>query len=84
MQSPHTQREVERLTGRIGGLTRFISRAGDRSFPFEWTPECEKSFQELKAYLQSPQLLALPVMGEVLHLYLAILESVLSSVLITE
>ncbi|GAA0144510.1 hypothetical protein LIER_35950 [Lithospermum erythrorhizon] len=54
---PRTQKEAQRLTGRIIALTRFISNAGDRSLPFfkdikkgkkfEWTPECEKSFQEL-------------------------------------
>ncbi|GAA0175822.1 hypothetical protein LIER_41983 [Lithospermum erythrorhizon] len=60
-RSPRTQKEAQRLTARITALTRFISRAGDRSLPFfkaikkgkefEWTPECEESFQELKAYL---------------------------------
>ncbi|GAA0148079.1 hypothetical protein LIER_07618 [Lithospermum erythrorhizon] len=34
MQSPNTQKEAQRLTGRISTLTRFISRTGDRSFPF--------------------------------------------------
>ncbi|GAA0149403.1 hypothetical protein LIER_08584 [Lithospermum erythrorhizon] len=51
---------------------------------FEWTPECEQSFQELKTYLQFPQLLALPVAGDVLQLYLAVSESELRSVLIRE
>ncbi|GAA0170813.1 hypothetical protein LIER_24994 [Lithospermum erythrorhizon] len=94
MQSPQTQKEVQRLTGRITALTRFISRVGDRNLPFfkaikkgqdfEWTLECEKSFQELKAYLQSPELLARPVAGDVLQLYLAISELAQSSVLIRE
>ncbi|GAA0177827.1 hypothetical protein LIER_29756 [Lithospermum erythrorhizon] len=34
MQSPKTQKEAQRLTGRIAALTRFISRAGDPSLPF--------------------------------------------------
>ncbi|GAA0184542.1 hypothetical protein LIER_31830 [Lithospermum erythrorhizon] len=51
---------------------------------FEWTLECEKSFQELKAYLQSPQLLAQSVVGDILQLYLPVSESALSSVLIWE
>ncbi|GAA0157159.1 hypothetical protein LIER_14483 [Lithospermum erythrorhizon] len=78
IQSPRTQKEAHYLTGRIAALTRFISRAGDRSLPFfkaikkerdfEWIPECEKSFQESKAYLQFPQLLAQPVEGDVLQL----------------
>ncbi|GAA0170915.1 hypothetical protein LIER_25073 [Lithospermum erythrorhizon] len=94
MQSPRTQKEAQRLKGRIAALTRFISRVGDRSLPsfmaiekgrdFEWTPECKKSFQELKAYLQSPKLLAQPVAGDVLQLYLVVSESALKSVLIRE
>ncbi|GAA0148977.1 hypothetical protein LIER_36838 [Lithospermum erythrorhizon] len=42
------------------------------------------SFQELKAYLQSPQLLAQSVKGEIVQLYLAVSESALSSVLVRE
>ncbi|GAA0160993.1 hypothetical protein LIER_17415 [Lithospermum erythrorhizon] len=49
---------------------------------FEWNLECEQSFQELKAYLQSSQLLARPVAGDVLQLYLVVSESALSSILI--
>ncbi|GAA0159957.1 hypothetical protein LIER_16621 [Lithospermum erythrorhizon] len=51
---------------------------------FEWTPECEKSFQDLKAYMHSPQLLAPPIDGDALQLYLAVWESSLSSSLIRE
>ncbi|GAA0174571.1 hypothetical protein LIER_27938 [Lithospermum erythrorhizon] len=67
---------------------------GDSSFPFskpikkwrefELNLECEKSFQELKAYLQSPQLLVWPVVEDILELYLAVSESAQSSVLIRE
>ncbi|GAA0165445.1 hypothetical protein LIER_20847 [Lithospermum erythrorhizon] len=94
MQSPRTQKEAQCPTGRIAALTRFISRTGDRSLPFfkvinkgrefERTPECEKSFQELKSYLKSPQLLVRYGAGDVLQLYLEISESALSSVLIRE
>ncbi|GAA0173073.1 hypothetical protein LIER_26766 [Lithospermum erythrorhizon] len=34
MESPKTQKEAQRLTGRIAALTRFISQAKDRSLPF--------------------------------------------------
>ncbi|GAA0169505.1 hypothetical protein LIER_23974 [Lithospermum erythrorhizon] len=84
-RSPKTEKEAQCLTGKIAALTRFISGAGDRSRPFfkaikklkefDWTPDCEQSFQELKKYLQSPQLLVWPVARDVLQLYLAVLES---------
>ncbi|GAA0166318.1 hypothetical protein LIER_21496 [Lithospermum erythrorhizon] len=51
---------------------------------FEWTPDCEQSFQVLKKYLQSSQLLTRPVVGDVLQLYLAVSEFALSSFLIRE
>ncbi|GAA0164767.1 hypothetical protein LIER_20323 [Lithospermum erythrorhizon] len=51
---------------------------------FEWTEDFEKSFKELKAYLQSSKLLARPVAGDILQLYLAVSEHDLSSVLFKE
>ncbi|KAK3038390.1 hypothetical protein RJ639_030290 [Escallonia herrerae] len=51
---------------------------------FEWTKECQKSFEELKLYLSSPPLLTKPVIGEDLFLYLSISEVAVSTVLIRE
>ncbi|KAK3042622.1 hypothetical protein RJ639_000874 [Escallonia herrerae] len=51
---------------------------------FEWTEECQKSFEELKHYLSSPPLLTKPVTGEDLFLYLSISEVAVSTVLIRE
>ncbi|GAA0150368.1 hypothetical protein LIER_37107 [Lithospermum erythrorhizon] len=34
MQSPITQKEAQRLTGKMAALTQSIYRAGDRSLPF--------------------------------------------------
>ncbi|KAK3040023.1 hypothetical protein RJ639_027334 [Escallonia herrerae] len=51
---------------------------------FEWTEECQKSFEELKLYLSSPPLLTKPVTGEDLLLYLSISEVAVSTVLIWE
>ena len=74
MVSPKTKREVQRLTGRVAALNRFISRSTDKCLPFydtlkgnkkfEWTEECEKAFQQLKHYLATPPVLAKPVEGE--------------------
>ncbi|KAK3039116.1 hypothetical protein RJ639_028862 [Escallonia herrerae] len=51
---------------------------------FEWTEECQKSFEELKHYLSSPPLLTKSVNGEDLFLYLSISEVAVSTVLIRE
>ncbi|XP_024009451.1 uncharacterized protein LOC112084535 [Eutrema salsugineum] len=82
MPSPRTKREVQRFTGRVAALNRFISRSTDKCLPFydtlrgnkkfEWDERCETAFQELKNYLASPPILAKPVEGEPLFLYIAV------------
>ena len=52
MTSPKTIKEVQKLTGRIAALNRFVSRATDKRLPFfktlkqafSWTDECEVAF----------------------------------------
>ncbi|XP_019266913.1 PREDICTED: uncharacterized protein LOC109244305 [Nicotiana attenuata] len=85
---------VQRLTGRIAALGRFISRSSDRShhfssllkkkISFEWTPECQHALEELKRYLSSPPLLHTPKEDETLYLYLAVSEVIVSGVLVWE
>ena len=66
MASPKTVKEVQKLTGRIAALNRFVSRATDKCLPFfktlkqafAWINECETAFQELKHYLNNPPLLS--------------------------
>ncbi|KAL5565706.1 hypothetical protein UlMin_028870 [Ulmus minor] len=77
MEPPRKIKEVQRLTGRIAALNRFISRATDRS-------DCEQSFQELKSYLGKPPLLSKPREGDSLILYLAVSKGAVSSALVRE
>ena len=51
---------------------------------FEWTDECQKAFQDLKAYLTTTPLLSPFVPGEELYLYLAVSPHAVSSALIRE
>ena len=52
MASPRTVKKVQKLTGRIATLNRFVSRATDKCLPFfktlkqafAWTDECEEAF----------------------------------------
>ena len=76
MVSPKTIKEVQKLTGRIAALNRFVSRAMDKcllffktlKWAFTWTDECEVAFQELKRYLSNPPLLSPSKGGENLYL----------------
>lgn len=87
-------RDVQRLTGRVIALNRFMSRSIEKCLPFfnkwrkspnfEWTKECQKVFEELKNYLGSPKILSQPVQGEDLYIYLAASDKAISAVLIWE
>ena len=80
MPPPSNIKEVQRLTGRIAALSRFVSKASDKCQPFfqvlkkafSWDMHCEEAFLALKTYLSSPPILVSPSEGELLTLYLAV------------
>ncbi|KAG6472848.1 hypothetical protein ZIOFF_070326 [Zingiber officinale] len=92
MPPPRSTREVQRLTGRITALSRFISKTVDRSLPFfkilrkatkfHWDEECDRAFDDLKAYLNSLPVLAKPTAGEPLCIYLSSTEQAIDSALV--
>ena len=59
MPSPSSIKEVQRLTGRIAALSRFVSRASDKDF--QWDARREEAFAALKTYLSSPPVLLSPL-----------------------
>ena len=81
MSPPQTLKEMQKLAGRVTALGRFISKPGERALlffklmkkkgPFEWTPEADQSFQDLKRYLTSPPVMVAPRPLEPLVLYLS-------------
>ena len=83
-------KEVQSLNGKVAALNRFVSRATDKCLPFfrtlkksfEWTIECQRAFEELKAYLSALPLLSPSQLGEELFLYLAVSLTVVSVALI--
>ena len=84
--------DVQKLTGRVAALNRFISKSSKRCHPFfytlrknkafEWNNECEKALQDLKEYLTSPPLLSKPKDNETLLIYLNVSSIAVSAVLI--
>ena len=92
MPSPSGIKEVQRMTGRIATLSRFISRASDKCQPFfqvlkkafQWDTKCEEAFSALKIYLSSPPILVSPIKGELLTLYLAVSDFSTSAVLVID
>ena len=94
MPSPRKQKDVQSLTGRIVALSRFVLKATKKCIPFfnfllgsqrfEWSAECEEAFHKLKEHLAQAPILAKPVEGEPLYLYLAVTEHAISAALVRE
>lgn len=80
MKSPKNLNEVQKLTGRIVTLNKFVLRSIDKCLPFfrilrkihDWDDECEKVFIQLKEYLLNPLLLSQTREGETLYLYISV------------
>ena len=90
MKPPQNIKEVQSLTERVAALNRFVSKVTNKCLPFfkvlkkafKWTDECQKAFQDLKAYLTTTPLLSPSVFGKELYLYLAVTLHTVSSALI--
>ena len=92
LQPPRNPKEVQKLTGMMAALNRFISRSAERCRPFflllhkwkefQWSEECVMAFQEFKRYLSHPPIMFSSVVDEVLFAYIAIALYAISLMLI--
>ena len=94
MSPPQSARDVQRLTGRLAALNRFISRSAERSLPFlktlrgakdfAWGPEQAAAFASLKQYLAELAILTSPDSSLPLLLYVAASPHAVSAELVQE
>ena len=92
MQPPSNTKEIQRLTGRITALSRFVSRSCDKCLPFcqvlkkafHWDAQCKEAFLAMKTYLSSPPVLVSPSEGELLTFYLVVSDFSTSAALVKE
>jgi hypothetical protein len=94
MDAPLTIKDIQKLTGCMTALNRFISRLEERALPFfkllkhhdkfQWTEEAKQTLQDLKHHLQSPPILTAPQPGENLLLYIATTTHVVSTTIVVE
>jgi hypothetical protein len=94
MTPPQSARDVQRLTGRLVALNRFISKSAERSLPFlktlhgakdfAWGPEQAAAFESLKQHLSDLATLASPDPSLPLLLYIAASPCAVSAALIQE
>ncbi|XP_071912133.1 uncharacterized protein [Coffea arabica] len=94
MSSPSSPRDVQRLTGKLAAMNRFLSQSAAKVLPFfkvlkktdkfSWTEMCQQAFEQIKEYLHYLPTLTSQQAGEMLYLYLSAAEEVVSAVLIQD
>jgi hypothetical protein len=95
MGKPMKLHDVQKLTGRVAALSRFVARFGEKALPFyalmkksddkfEWTEEVDAVFAQLKKVLSTPPVLVAPKEREPLLLCIATTHQVVSTVLVVE
>jgi hypothetical protein len=94
MTPPQSTRDVQRLTGRLAALNRFISKSAEQSLPFlktpcgakdfAWGPEQAAAFASLKQHLSELAILTSPDSSLPLLLYVAASPHAVSAALVQE
>ena len=94
MDTLATIKDVQKLTGCMAALNRFLSRLGEQGLPFfkllkrqdkfEWTTEAMEALESLKHHLQSPPVQTAPLPGEELLLYITMTAHVVSTAIVVE
>jgi hypothetical protein len=94
IKAPTCIKDVQKLTGCMAALNRFISKLGEQGPPFfkllkhqekfVWTLEADQALAQLKDFLSKPLVLTAPRKKEQLLLYLAATSHVVSTAIIVE
>jgi hypothetical protein len=94
LQPPQTRKEIQKLAGMMTALSRFISKLGERGMSFykllrkadgfQWDDQAAVTFVKLKQYLKSLPSLVPPKPDDVLLLYVAAIDAVVSTVIAVE
>jgi dsDNA-binding SOS-regulon protein len=94
MRAPNCIKDVQKLTGCMAALNRFVSKLGEWGLPFfkllkhqekfVWTPEEDQALAQLKDFLSKPPVLTAPRKGEQLLLHLAVTTHVVSTAIVVE
>ncbi|KAK1641965.1 hypothetical protein QYE76_059770 [Lolium multiflorum] len=94
IKRPTCLKDVQRLTGCVAAISRFVSRLGEKALPlykllkktdkFVWDDAADAALRGLKEILTSPPILAAPAESEPMLLYLAATNKVISLVIVVE
>src|SRR3954469_7563736 len=94
MELPRCLNDVQKFTGCLASLSRFVCRLGGKALPiyqlmkksdkFIWTPQADNAFHELKKMSVTAPILASPLSKEPMLLYVAATKRVVSAVVVVE
>jgi hypothetical protein len=94
LQPPRTRKEIQKMVGLMAVLSRFISELDEWGIPFykllrkaygfQWDDQAAAAFVELKQYLKSLPTLVPPRPEDILLLYVAATDAVVSIVISEE
>ena len=94
LSTPTDLEQIQKLTGCVAALSRFISYLGEKALPlyrllrctehFEWTDAATAGLEAIKAILATNPILAVSNIGEPMLLYIAATHQVVSAVLVVE
>jgi hypothetical protein len=91
MPPPRTEKEIRSFLGKLNYISRFIAQMTHtcepifkllrKSVPTVWNDDCQQAFEKIKDYLLHPPVLATPVAGRPLIMYLVTMENSMGCVL---
>ncbi|XP_070017414.1 uncharacterized mitochondrial protein AtMg00860-like [Nicotiana sylvestris] len=94
MIKPRNIHELKSLQGKLAYLRRFISNLAGRyqpfsrlmkkGVPFKWDQACSNAFESIKSYLMKLPVLAAPILGKPLILYISAQERSVGALLAQE
>ncbi|GJT94753.1 reverse transcriptase domain-containing protein [Tanacetum coccineum] len=97
LPSPRCIKDVQKLNGKLASLNRFLSKSAEKSLPFfktlkkctkksdfQWTPEAEEAFKQMKKLIAELPTLTAPKEHEELIIYLAAAKEAISAILMTD
>jgi hypothetical protein len=94
MAPQRSVKDVQKLTGSMAALNRFISRLSEKGLPFfkllkktgkfEWIEEAKEAFESLKMYLTSSPILTPLEKNEDMMLYIAATSTVVSATIMVD
>ncbi|XP_048501500.1 uncharacterized protein LOC104893263 [Beta vulgaris subsp. vulgaris] len=94
LPEPKGVKDIQRLTGRMAALTRFISKSADKALPFfvllrgnkkfEWGEEQSKAFLAVKERLTKLPTISRPETEDTLQLYISASPKTVAAVLLVE